>query len=237
MTDHALVVLSGGLDSTTCLALAVKEHGAEYTHAVSFQYGQRHSVELDCAREIAKAYDVSWNLIPIDVFNGPRVSALLSGSSTPMPEMTYDEISSSHGVSPTYVPYRNGMMLSIAVAKGLANLGDDDTMLVYAGMHAEDARGWAYPDCTPEFVGAMANAIYVGTYHRARLVAPLQYKSKAEVVALGLSLQVPFIMTHSCYLGERPACGVCPTCVGRLEAFKTNGITDPLPYREDARVA
>lgn len=236
--EHALVVLSGGLDSTTCLALAVREHEAGNTHAVSFEYGQRHSVELDCARDIARAYGVTWSAISVGhVFDGPRQSALFTGGSMEMPEMTYEEISSSHGVSPTYVPYRNGMMLSIAAANGLSHLHDDDTLLIYAGMHAEDARGWAYPDCTPEFVGAMANAIYVGTYHRARLVAPLQYKSKAEVVALGASLQVPFIMTHSCYVGARPACGVCPTCVGRLEAFKINGLTDPLPYRKDAHVS
>jgi 7-cyano-7-deazaguanine synthase len=100
-------------------------------------------------------------------------------------------------------------------------------------VHAEDARGWAYPDCTPEFIGAMQNAIYVGTYFKVRLIAPFQYMMKHEIIATGLRLGAPYHLTLSCYEGTSPACGRCPTCVSRLEAFRVNGVSDPIEYAFD----
>lgn len=225
---RAIVVFSGGMDSSTLLALAAERHGPHNITAVSFDYGQRHKTELECAADLAQYYQVrEYIVMSISLgHSGPLMDANMA-----MPHLTYQEIQDSEGPSPTYVPYRNGTFLSHA-----ASLALDPRVrakLIYAGMHAEDAANFAYPDCTPEFVGAMQNAIYVGTYHEVRLLVPFQYKTKAEVVRVGLGLSVPFEKTHSCYEGTRPACGKCPTCIGRLEAFKEVGINDPLPYAFD----
>jgi 7-cyano-7-deazaguanine synthase len=158
-------------------------------------------------------------------------AGVLMDHTASMPHDTYEALQAHEGPSPTYVPYRNGTFLSLAASLALDPRMKCDT--IYAGMHAEDAHNWAYPDCTPEFIGAMQNAIYVGTYREVRLVVPFTYKSKADIVALGVRLGVPFELTHSCYEGKRPACGQCPTCVGRLEAFLTNGMKDPLEYEFD----
>lgn len=224
MSHDAIVLLSGGLDSTTVLAYASR-HQDEIL-ALSFRYGQRHTEEIDAAHAVAEHFGVSHKVLDINLAQGTSV---LMHHEAEMPHMTYEEIEQSEGVSPTYVPYRNGTFLShaasVAVASGFGT--------IYAGVHAEDARGWAYPDCTPEFIGAMQNAIYVGTYHKVRLVAPFQYKMKHEIVKIGLDLGAPYHLTLSCYEGTTPACGRCPTCVSRLEAFKANGIRDPLEYEFD----
>lgn len=225
--SRAVILLSGGLDSCTALALAANEH--QNLYAVSFRYGQRHSLELAKARDIADHYGVDQHVIlDVPLFSGESV---LMDESADMPEMTYEEIEKSEGVSPTYVPFRNGTFLSLAASLAL----DRGCSMIYAGMHGEDARGWAYPDCTPEFVGAMQNAIYVGTYYKVRLVVPFQYMLKKEIVAVGLALRAPYDLTLSCYKGQEPACGKCSTCVGRLEAFRANGANDPIPYAVDVQ--
>lgn len=221
----AVVSLSGGLDSTTCLALAVRDFGSPEVMAVSFNYGQLHVAELEAARKVAEHYSVRHSLITLDPRTLASERSSLTGSE-PMPKLTYAEISANEGVSPTYVPYRNGTFLSLAAALALQN----DASFIYAGMHAEDARGWAYPDCTPEFIGAQAAAIYVGTYHKVRLVTPLEWLMKADIVKLGTDLKAPFELTLSCYQGTVPACGKCPTCIERLQAFKLAGLTDPIEY-------
>ncbi|KAH0533925.1 hypothetical protein GP486_008951 [Trichoglossum hirsutum] len=101
---------------------------------------------------------------------------------------------------------------------------------IYFGAHSEDAAGWAYPDCTPEFIGAMANAIYIGSYRTIRLYTPLQWLMKKDIVELGFDLGVPFEDTWSCYKGEALQCGVCPTCRSRREAFEAIGEEDPTEY-------
>jgi 7-cyano-7-deazaguanine synthase len=220
----ALVVLSGGLDSTTALALAAKEHDDVY--AVSFYYGQRHKAELEQAVHIADYYSVSHAIKNVELGSG----GVLMDNDAAMPHMTYDELAQSEGPSPTYVPYRNGTFLSLSASYLLSALEEGKDGIVYAGMHAEDAHNWAYPDCTPEFIGAMQNAIYVGTYHRVRLVCPFTYMTKEQIVRKGYELEVPFELTHSCYEGMRPACGKCPTCIGRKMAFRMAGVEDPLEY-------
>jgi 7-cyano-7-deazaguanine synthase len=156
-------------------------------------------------------------------------------------------------VSPTYVPFRNGTMLAAIAAyaqqwvnKFLDTLEKDkahfdspeDLAAIYYGAHSEDAANWAYPDCTPEFNGAMANAIYIGTYRQIRLVTPLQWLTKEEVVRLGTRLGVPWENTWSCYKGELHHCGVCPTCRSRRQAFTAAGVVDPTYYApEEEKVA
>ncbi len=219
--SKALVVFSGGLDSTTALALALRDH--EDVSTVSFNYGQMHMTELEQASQVATYhYGVEHSIIKVTLGQG----GVLMNLDAPMPQLTYEELAKQEGPSPTYVPYRNGTFLSLATSLALEICAD----IIYCGMHAEDAHNWAYPDCTPEFIGAMQNAIYIGTYHKVRLVAPFTYMSKAQIVNLGWELEVPFELTHSCYEGRRPACGTSPTCIGRLEAFKTSGLIDPLEY-------
>lgn len=219
----AVVLTSGGLDSATCLALASKENRVI---AVNFNYGQKHQAEREAAKKLVDFYKVS-ELVEIqmpDIFRG--AGSTLTDKDKPNPEVTYAEIRDTFGVSPTYVPYRNGNLLSAATAVAMVKEADS----VWFGAHAEDARNWAYPDCTPEFIGAMANAIYIGTYYKVRLVTPVMWMMKKDIVRLGHELRVPFEITHSCYNNACPACGTCPTCVERKEAFRVNGLVDPIPY-------
>lgn len=225
----AVVLLSGGLDSSTLLGQLAQETTSELI-AVSFIYGQRHISELKSAQWIADYYDAEHVLIELpNIFWGGGDSALQPGEKAiPMPHQTYEEIAEGEGPSPTVVPFRNANFISMATVVAVTR----EAEYVYAGMHAEDARGWAYPDCTPEFTGAMANAVRVGTYDKVRFATPFQWMMKADIVALGLRLGVPYQYTISCYEGAVPACGKCPTCVERLEAFKANDTTDPIPYQE-----
>lgn len=223
----AIILSSGGLDSTTVLALAY-DHFEGDIAALSILYGQKHKEEVQCSKAVAKLYGVPHHLVVLPTlfsqFGGAGSTVLEGGPD--QPHLTYKQIAEGEGPSPTVVPYRNGTLLSVA-ATCAVQLGAE---WIYAGMHAEDARGWAYPDCTPEFLGAMANAIRVGTYDKVRLATPLQWMMKKDVVALGLRLNAPFELTLSCYDGLRPACGKCPTCVERLAAFAANGVSDPIPY-------
>lgn len=223
-----LVLLSGGLDSTTCLAIASRE--AVSLEAISIFYGQKHVTEIDAARRVAKYYAARHHEVTLDPNQFLGAGSTLMDPDKPNPETTYEELQKAVGPSPTYVPFRNGNLLSVAASYALKLKCDT----IYAGMHAEDAKNWAYPDCTPEFLGAMANAIYVGTYHKVRLVAPLMWMTKTEVVACGKHLGVPFDLTWSCYNGREKACGVCPTCISRIAAFRENGMIDPISYEEVA---
>lgn len=234
MGEMHLVVLSGGLDSTTALAEAV--HEADYigeVAAISFLYGQKHSVELQCARRITQSYGIRHHRIvnlPEELFKGGVLT-----TEEEVPEMRYDDLPSGI-MSPTYVPFRNGNMLSMAAAYADTLIREsDNTVRIWAGMHAEDAAGFAYADCTPEFLGAMANAIYVGTYGRVRLWTPYSHLAKHQIILRGVHLHAPYHLTHSCYRGMRPACGTCSTCQARLDAFEAAGVTDPLIYKIQER--
>lgn len=225
MPEQALVLLSGGLDSACCLAQAVEALGAENVITLSLLYGQKHSREIEAARAIAAYYGCRHQVVTLpDLFSG--YGSTLVDADKEHPELTYQEISESFGVSPTYVPFRNGNLLSAAAALALVA----GASYIYYGAHSEDARGFAYPDCTPEFNGAMANAIYVGTYHKVRLVTPLQWLLKKDIVKLAYSLNTPVHLTYSCYAGRAKQCGKCPTCVSRIEAFKQNRRPDPVEY-------
>jgi 7-cyano-7-deazaguanine synthase len=230
----AFVLLSGGVDSTTCLAIAIKEHGIEPKDitSVSLHYGQKHEMELIQAREVSRFYGTNILQKELDSRIFASEQSSLTGNRE-MPHETYQELMSGDGPSPTYVPFRNANLLSVATSLALTA----DAGAVYFGAHAEDAHNWAYPDCTPEFIGAMANAIFIGTYYKVRLVAPVEHMMKKDIVKKGLELGVPYEITHSCYEGRRPACGKCPTCVERLEAFRANGVEDPLEYDVEGEVA
>jgi 7-cyano-7-deazaguanine synthase len=134
-----------------------------------------------------------------------------------------------------YVPFRNGFMISALASYVQGQFQhslnkDKADWAIYFGAHAEDALNWAYPDCTPEFIGAMANAVYVGTYHKVRLITPLQWMNKADIIRKGTELNVPWNLTWSCYAGGSLHCGVCPTCRARRQGFIAAGVNDPTPY-------
>lgn len=226
----ALVLSSGGVDSTTCLALALDRFGKGNVASVSFYYGQKHRKELECARKLALHYGIPHQEIDFShtgIFDRSDCS-LLQGSGRPIAHGSYaDQIRDGGGIVSTYVPFRNGLFLSAAAALGMSLWGEEPCEL-YLGAHADDAAGNAYADCTPEFTRAMGEAISAGTYGRVRLSVPFVGHSKAEVVACGLKLHVPYEMTWSCYEGGEKPCGVCGTCIDRKKAFEANGVEDPL---------
>ena len=132
----------------------------------------------------------------------------------------------------TYVPFRNGLLLSIATAYADSLFPGEDVE-VYYGAHADDAAGEAYADCSPEFADAMDKAISIGTYGKIHINRPLINMNKAEVVKTGLAIGVPYELTWSCYEGGEKACGTCGTCIDRLNAFKANGVEDPIEYEDN----
>jgi 7-cyano-7-deazaguanine synthase len=234
-------LLSGGVDSSTTLAIARDEFPSDELEAVTFDYGQRHKREAECAESQAARFGASHVVIDMKgMLTGMLVDK--GADNAEIPEVSYAEL--PQGISPTYVSFRNGTMLSLLAARAqswvmeqesfVPRQGDDDHQKVsatlYCGVHADDGVNWAYPDCTPEFIGSMAAAIHVGTYFKVRLRAPLLFDTKIEVVRKGTGLGVDFAETWSCYKGEDKHCGVCPTCRSRKEAFELNGLADPTVY-------
>lgn len=221
----ALVLFSGGLDSSTCLALAIEKYGKENVIALSISYGQKHSKEINAARAVAEYYGtelVSLDLAPI--FEGSDC-ALLEGSDQAIPKGDYaNQLVSSDGkpVS-TYVPFRNGLFLSCAASVALSR----GCGVIYYGVHSDDAAGSAYPDCSSDFNDHMSKAISIGSAQQLKVVAPFVDCTKADVVAQGLRLGVPYELTWSCYEGNDKPCGCCGTCIDRAKAFAANGVKDP----------
>lgn len=231
---QAVVLSSGGLDSTTVLADAVDKYGAENVVALSLYYGQKHDKELDCAFEVSQYYGVRHieeDISCVMKYAG-EVCSLVKGSGIEIEDTSYAEQISKEasGRVNTYVPFRNGMLLSIATAYADCLFPEGEVQVLY-GAHADDAAGAAYADCSIEFVEAMNEAIKIGTYGRICVHAPFVNSTKAEVVARGLELKVPYELTWSCYHGEDEACGVCGTCIDRLKAFEENGVEDPIKYK------
>lgn len=226
----AVVLLSGGVDSTTCLALAKAEGFA--AHAVSFNYRQRHKAELEAAKKIARLLGAKEHLIldlPLGVIGG---SALTSGIAVPK-DTTIEEMRGRIPV--TYVPARNTIFLSFALAWAEV-LGAAD---IFIGVNALDYSG--YPDCRPEYIEAfekMANLALKEAVEgrlRIRIHTPLIRMTKAEIITKGIELGVDFGMTHSCYdpdpMGR--ACGRCDSCILRKKGFAEAGVPDPTSYTVD----
>ncbi|WP_127009909.1 7-cyano-7-deazaguanine synthase QueC [Veillonella sp. CHU110] len=223
----ALVLSSGGVDSTTCLAMAIDSLGHENVSALSIWYGQKHKKELDSAKAIADYYKVPHYELDLTQVMSYSNSSLLSSSSKSIDHRSYGEQIAESGSVSTYVPFRNGLILSMAASMALS-LYPDDEVAIYIGAHADDATGNAYPDCRPDFNHHMNEAIYIGSYNKVHLVAPLNTMNKTEVVQEGLRLQVPYHLTWSCYEGGHEPCHTCGTCRDREQAFLANGVEDPL---------
>lgn len=221
----ALVLFSGGVDSTTCLGIAVNKYGADEVLALSLYYGQKHSRELEAARKIAAHYGVKHKELDLALIFADSNCSLLSGSTEDIPKESYAEQLKKTDGKPvsTYVPFRNGLFLSSAASIALSNGCTE----VYYGAHSDDAAGNAYPDCSSDFNDAINRAIYLGSGRELRVIAPFIGMNKAQVVAEGLKLGVPYELTWSCYEGGDKPCRVCGTCRDRIAAFRANGMDDP----------
>lgn len=223
---RALVLSSGGVDSTTCLGMAVEKFGADNVVSLSVSYGQKHTKELEAAGKVAEFYGVEHISIDLGLIFKYSNCSLLSHSDEEIPHESYAkqlEKTDGNPVS-TYVPFRNGLFLSTAASIALSKNCD----VIYYGAHADDAAGNAYPDCSETFNNAMNQAIYEGSGKKLHIEAPLVTWNKAAVVKKGLELKVPYELTWSCYEGGDKPCMQCGTCIDRMKAFELNGVKDPI---------
>ena len=222
----AVILLSGGLDSATVLAIA-KSEGRE-CYALSIAYGQRHAIELEAARRVAAAIGVvehDVHALDLRVFGA---SALTSDIDVPKDAV------GAPGIPVTYVPARNTIFLSLALGYAEAREAQE----IWIGVNALDYSG--YPDCRPEFIDAFQQVIWKGTrsgvdHHEPRLVAPLLQMTKAEIIRRGTELGVDYAITHSCYdpAPDGRACGHCDSCLLRRKGFEEAGVPDPTTYARD----
>lgn len=223
----ALVLSSGGVDSTTALGMAVDRFGKENVFALSVFYGQRHEREIQASKAVADYYNVEWMTLDLERIFEYSDSSLLKHSGKEIPEKSYGvQLQETEGEKPvsTYVPFRNGLFLSCAASIALSKECD----VIYYGIHSDDtATDAAYPDCSPVFNDAMGAAVWEGSGHQLKIEAPFVHMKKADVVRLGLSLKVPYELTWSCYEGGEEPCGRCATCIDRRAAFEANGVKDP----------
>jgi len=223
---RAVVLLSGGIDSTTTLAIAIAE-GYE-TYALSFNYGQRHQIETEAARRGADSLGAKQDrvaTIDLRIFGG---SALTDDINVPKQR---SETEIAHGIPITYVPARNTIFLAYALAWAEVIRASD----IFLGVNAIDYSG--YPDCRPEFIEAFETLANLGTKagvegRRFQIHTPLIKFSKAEIIRKAVKLGVDLSLTHSCYdpTLEGLACGECDSCLLRLKGFREAGIQDPIPY-------
>ena len=243
MTIHA-VLLSGGIDSTTVLKIAERNHQKDIANGILLGrllaytsiYGQRHeSRELKASQQVCQTVPLMWDqkifdLRPIIGIGG------LTNFMQHIPNVSYDDL--PKGPSPSYVPFRNGLMLSVIASQVAAVCNEINTEgIIYVGTHQEDAARDAYPDCSLEFIGAMAAALQIGTYGKVRLQAPLISMVKADIIKLGAELSAPYELTWSCYAGMEKQCGICPTCRARRQGFIEAGIADPTSYMHEVEGA
>ncbi|OAN88325.1 7-cyano-7-deazaguanine synthase QueC [Marinobacter sp. EhC06] len=217
MTDTVVVIYSGGMDSYTLLHLA-RERGYR-VHALSFNYGQRHVRELECARSVCEAQGIPHKVIDIRAMSEVMAGSSLT-SDIDVPEGHYEEDS----MKATVVPNRNMILLSLATGYAVT-VGAG---AVWYGAHGGDHA--IYPDCRPEFVEKMDAVCRVANYEPVGIEAPFMAMDKGQILAEGLRLGLDYSQTWTCYNGRGQACGRCGSCVERLEAFAVNGVTDPLEY-------
>lgn len=217
-----LVLLSGGLDSSTLLADCVARGTAKL--ALSVDYGQRHSRELDGAADIARHYRMPWYVLDLRSWGKLLKGSALTDSRVDVPHGHYADES----MKATIVPNRNATLLMAACGVALAHGCDKVVTAVHAGDHP------VYPDCRPAFIDAIANAACVGTDYAVTIDAPFVMWSKTDIARHADELAVPIGLTWSCYEGGEVHCGQCGTCVERIEALHDAGVPDPTQYRQAA---
>ena len=228
----AVVLLSGGMDSCVCAAIARERHGAGNVALLHAMYGQRtEGREREAFEAIARFYEIEEKLVvKLDHFRAIGGSALTDGRIA-VPENQLDPPGSRGSTIPvTYVPFRNAHFLSVGVSWAEA-IGAG---AIYIGAVAEDSSG--YPDCRPEYYRVFQELIRVGTRPETHIemVTPVIAMKKSEIIRRGVELGAPLHLTWSCYQGEEFACGKCDSCLLRLRAFAEAGIEDPIPYRKES---
>jgi len=219
----AVILLSGGLDSATVLAIAKRE-GRE-CHALSIVYGQRHSVELVAARRVAGVMGVAEHVVHTLDLRVFGASALTGDIDVPK------DAAGAPGIPVTYVPARNTIFLALALGYAEAREAEE----IWIGVNALDFSG--YPDCRPDFIDAFQEVIFKGTrsgieHRQPKLIAPLLHMTKADIIRRGMELGVDYALTHSCY-DPKPdgrACGHCDSCLLRRKGFEEAGVADPTRY-------
>lgn len=218
MEKDSVIVLSGGMDSVTLL----HHESKRIALAVTFDYGSNHNArEIECARRQCELLGIEHLVIPLEFMGRYFRSSLLSGAEE-IPEGHY----SDDNMKSTVVPFRNGIMLSVAC--GLAESRDLRHVMIanHGGDHA------IYPDCRGGFIDAMSLAMKEGTYEGVDIIAPFTHITKGDIARIGKELGVDYSLTYSCYKGGEHHCGVCGTCVERKEAMAEAGIEDPTVYEE-----
>jgi len=221
--SKALVVLSGGQDSTTCLYWAIDRFGRDNVAAITYDYGQRHRIELDSARRVANHAGVSITRLPIDTF------ADLGGDALTDPAIEVpDDVETSNGPPITFVPGRNLVFLTFAAAYAWHR----DIDHIVTGVAQTDYSG--YPDCREPTMRALEQALRLGMESRVQIHTPLMNLTKKDTVELAVKLGAldAMALTHTCYNGLRPPCGHCPACKLRAKGFAEAGIEDPLLVAE-----
>lgn len=217
MKEKVVVIYSGGMDSYTVLHKAIRE-GKE-VYPLTFNYGQRHKKEVDVAAAVCKKLNVPHQVVDISAIN-----QLMAGSSLTddieIPEGHYEEES----MKSTVVPNRNMVLLSMAIAYAVSI----EANAVYYGAHSGDHA--IYPDCRPEFVKKMNDVSMIANYEPVAIVSPYLKDSKIAILTDGLKMGLDYAETWTCYNGREKACGQCGACQERLEAFRENGVKDPLSY-------
>ena len=217
MNDRAVVVLSGGQDSTTCLWWAIDRFGRDNVSALTFDYGQRHRVELQCAANVAATAGVGHTVLPIDTF------AALGGNALTDPDIGTDSADVA-SLPATFVPGRNIVFLTFAAAWAWPREVDH----IVTGVAQTDYSG--YPDCRADTIDALATTLELAMERRFTIHTPLMNKTKKDTVLLAEALGAleAMALTHTCYEGRRPPCRECQACILRERGFAEAGITDPL---------
>jgi len=213
MNKYAVILLSGGIDSTACLYYARQRFNLS---ALIFDYGQRHRKEIDAARSIAGRLHIPYRVVTLDLH---WVTSALTSKSMPVPKKRN---LLAQGIPTTYVPGRNILFLSYAVSFA-DNFNYRD---IFIGAHTQDYSG--YPDCRGEFISAFEKAVNRGIKNRVTIHAPFLKMGKSEIIKIGLRLKVPFHLTWSCYEGGKTPCLTCDSCRYRIEGFRKLGMEDPL---------
>lgn len=217
MDKDSVIILSGGLDSVTLLHYCQ----SRIALAISFNYGSNHNDrEIECARYQADLLGIPHLVIPLDFMKRYMESSLFEGAEK-VPYGNYND----DNMKSTVVPFRNGIMLSIACGIAESRNLKHVMMANHGGDHS------IYPDCRPEFTSAMSEAMKTGTYAAITLIDPFTHLTKSEIAKIGNSLHIDYSKTYSCYCGEEIHCGQCGTCRERQEAFRLAGITDPTRYK------
>jgi 7-cyano-7-deazaguanine synthase len=217
MPEKVVVVYSGGMDSFTVLNTAI-QNGLD-VYALSFDYGQKHKKELEVAAQVCRTLGVSHKVVDITAINSLMANSSLTGD-TEIPEGHYEDDS----MKSTVVPNRNMVLLSMAIAYAVSL----EAGKVYYGAHSGDHH--IYPDCRPEFVDAMNAVSKIANYQSVEIVTPFLYSSKGDILKAGLSMNLDYANTWTCYNGREKSCGKCGACCERLDAFREQGKADPLDY-------